>query len=94
MKTIIRFLIRKFLTPKKVAQLLAGIIADLLRKASNTGNWDKIKSIIDVATKAITLFNDVYADETIDKDDERLIAEAIENMKLENTMHEIVAKIQ
>lgn len=91
---IIRFIIRKFLTPKKIAQLLAGIVADLLRKASTTGNWDRIKAIIDVVTKAITLFNDVYADETIDKEDEKRIAEAIENMKLENTIHELVAKIQ
>ena len=80
MKTLLLFIIKKFLTPEKIAKLIAGIIADLLIKASKHEKWDLVKAVIDKTENACHLFNEVYADETIDKNDERLIAEAIAGM--------------
>ena len=46
MKTLLLFLIKKLLKPEKVAHLVAGIIANLLRKASKSGKWDLFRSIV------------------------------------------------
>ena len=80
MKTLILWLIKKTLTPAKLAKLLAGVIASILRKASKTGRWDLFKAIIQSVEKACHLFNECYADEQMDKDDEERIAQAIEGI--------------
>lgn len=80
MKTIILLLIKKFLTPEKVAQLLAQIIAYLLRKASKTKNWDVFKNIVQRVEYATHLFNACYDDDEMDEEDEDKIAEAIEQI--------------
>lgn len=86
MKTLILWLIRKFLTPERIAQLLAGIIANLLRKASKTEKWDLFKGIIQKTEKACHLFNECYEDDNMDKDDEERIAQAIEKLDIQNIL--------
>lgn len=80
MKTIALWIIKRFLTPKKVAQLISQIIADLLRKASKSGKWDTYKKIIAVTEQVCKLFNECYEDDNMDKDDESKIASAIEGL--------------
>lgn len=80
MKTIALYIIRKWLSPKKVAELLAKVIANLLRKASKTGKWDLFKVIVQKVEKACHLFNECYEDDNMDKDDEEKIANAIEHI--------------
>ena len=93
MKTILLFLIKKFLTPAKVAKLLAGIIANLLRKASKTGNWDTVKDIISKTENACHLFNEVYEDDTLSQEEEERIAEAIAGLTTSENIKRILNKV-
>jgi len=80
MKKIIRLCISLFFTRKNIAQFLAGIIADLLRKASKSGKWDLIKAIVQRVEEACHLFNECYEDDNMDKEEEDRIAEVIEHI--------------
>lgn len=93
MKTIILYFVKKWLTPEKVAKLIAGIIANLLRKASKSNNWDTIKAIIEKVESACHVFNEVYADETLTKDEEEQIASSIENMTGISSIHSVISKV-
>lgn len=86
MNKIIIWVVKRFLTPEKIATLLAGIIANLLRKASKTEKWDLFKGIIQKTEKACHLFNECYEDDNMDKDDEERIAQAIEKLDIQNIL--------
>lgn len=92
MKTVILYLVKKFMTPEKVIRLLAGIIANLLRKASKSGKWDLFRSIIQKVEKICHLFNEVYEDDTLTKEDEEKIAEAIEELADSKSIKDILVK--
>ena len=92
MKKILVYIISKFLTPEKIAKLLAGVIANLLRKASSSNHWDTIKGVIVQVENACHIFNEVYADESLSKDDESRIAKAIENLTSKTDLKSILAK--
>lgn len=93
MKTLILFLVKKFLTPKRIASLLAGIIANLLRKASKTGNWDTVKDIISKTENACHLFNEVYSDDNLSKEEEEKIAGAIAGLTTSENIKRILNKV-
>jgi superfamily I DNA and RNA helicase len=81
------------MTPEKVIHLIAGIIANLLRKASKSGKWDLFRSIIQKVEKVCHLFNEVYDDETLSKEDEEKIAEAIEELTEKESIKGILNKV-
>lgn len=93
MKTLILYLIKKFMTPEKVIHLIAGIIANLLRKASKSGKWDLFRSLIQKVEKVCHLFNEVYEDDTLSKEDEEKIAEAIEELADNKSIKDILVKV-
>ena len=93
MKTILLFIIKRFLTPAKIAKLLAGIIANLLRKASKTGNWDVIKDVVSKTENACHLFNAVYEDDELTREEEEQIAEAIAGLTSDETIKRILNKV-
>lgn len=63
-----------------IGKLSAWLIALLLRKASKSGKWDSIKSIIQKIFEALELFNDVYADDEMTPEEEELVAQKIESI--------------
>lgn len=63
-----------------IGRLSAWLIALLLRKASKSGKWDSIKSIIQKIFEALQLFNDVYADDEMTPEEEELVAQKIEGL--------------
>lgn len=63
-----------------IGRLSAWLIALLLRKASKSGKWDSIKSIIQKIFEALQLFNDVYADDEMTPEEEELVAQKIESI--------------
>ena len=93
MKTFLLFLIKRFMSPEKIARLLAGIIANLLRKASKTNHWDLFKGIIVKIENICHLFNEVYSDETLSKEDEERIATAIEQLTDKTDLKSIITKV-
>lgn len=80
MKTLIITLLLKFLTPTNIASIMAKCIANLLRYASKNGgkNWDTTKQVIDQVSNWTSLYNQVYDDEELTKEEEGKIAKAIE----------------
>ena len=93
MKTFILYLIKKFLTPEKLAQLLAQVIAHILRKASKQKKWDEFKMVVGRVEQCCHLFNQCYLDETLDEEDEERIAEAIEGLTGNIDLSELIDKI-
>lgn len=77
---IIKKYIKLFFTPQMIGRLSAWLIALLLRKASKSGKWDSIKSIIQKIFEALQLFNDVYADDEMTPEEEELVAQKIEGL--------------
>ena len=77
---IIKKYIKLFFTPQMIGRLSAWLIALLLRKASKSGRWDSIKSIIQKIFDALQLFNDVYADDEMTPDEEEQVAQKIESI--------------
>ena len=63
-----------------IGRLSAWLIALLLRKASKSGKWDSIKSIIQKIFDALQLFNAVYADDEMTPDEEEQVAHKIESI--------------
>ena len=73
-------IISKFWTPEIIGKLIAKLIAILLRRASKTKQWDRIRSIISTVAKALALFDDVYADDEMTPDEEEQVAQKIESV--------------
>lgn len=94
MKTLILFLIKKYLTPETIAKLLTQVIAHLLRKASKTKNWDLFKTIIQRVEYACRLFNSAYDDDEMDEQDEENVAEAIEHLTDQIDIDSVIDKIK
>ena len=94
MKTIALYIIKKFLTPEKVAQLLAQVIANLLRKASKSKKWDLFRNIIQRVEYACHLFNQCYEDDEMDAEDEEKIAQAIEQITDRVDINLVIDKIK
>lgn len=80
MKTLIISLLLKFLTPKNIATIIAKCLASLLRHASKNGgdSWDTTKKIVEQTENWSHLFNEVYSDDELSREDEGKIASAIE----------------
>jgi len=80
MKRIIQSIIKTFFTPEMIGKLSAWLIALLLRKASKSGKWDSIKDIVQKLSEALEMFNTVYADDEMTKDEEEEVAQRIESL--------------
>lgn len=70
-----------FLTVDNLCAVLAKTISMILSYASKKGGkaWDVAKGVIVKVNNWTSLFLQVYEDETLDKDEEKLIAESIKN---------------
>ena len=81
MTTFIVKILLNFLTVDSLCTVLAKIISKLLSYASKKGGkaWDITKSVIVKVNNWTSLFLQVYEDEELDKEEEKLIAEAIKN---------------
>lgn len=81
MTTFIVKILLNFLTVDCLCTVLAKIISKLLSYASKNGGkaWDITKSVIVKVNNWTSLFLQVYEDEELDKEEEKLIAEAIKN---------------
>jgi len=93
MKKILIYIVKKCLSPEKIASLIAGIIANLLRKASQTKNWDAIKDVIQKVEKCCKLFNEVYEDDELTEEDEAKIAQAIADLTDADSIKKILDKV-
>ena len=80
MKRIIQSIIKTFFTPEMIGKLSAWLIALLLRKASKSGKWDNIKDIVQKLSEALEMFNTVYADDEMTKEEEEEVAQRIESL--------------
>lgn len=80
MKRIIQSIIKTFFTPEMIGKLSAWLIALLLRKASKSGKWDSIKDIVQKLSEALEMFNTVYADDEMTKEEEEEVAQRIESL--------------
>lgn len=94
MKNIALWIIQKWLTPEAIAELLAHGIAKLLRKASESKNWDIIKGLILRIEQACHLFNVCYDDDEMNEEDEERIAEAIEQLAAGIDVSELLSKVK
>ena len=94
MKTLLISLLLKFLTPANVASVIAKCIAYLIRNASKKGgkSWDTAKDVIKQTENYTHLFNEVYDDEELTKEEEGKIAKAIEMNTLISSIVEIIKK--
>lgn len=63
-----------------IGKLSAWLIALLLRKASKSGKWDSIKDIVQKLSEALEMFNTVYADDEMTKEEEEEVAQKIESV--------------
>ena len=81
MTSIIMTIALKFLTVDGLSQLAAKIISNLLFWASKKGGkaWDIAKTVITKINLWTSLFLQVYNDDTMTEDEEKLVAEAIKN---------------
>ena len=79
MKSIITTMLIKFLDVDALCQLVAKAIASILAYASKKGGkaWDIAKDVIVKINLWTSLFLQVYDDETLSQEDEKIIADAI-----------------
>ena len=79
--TLITTFLLKFLTVDSLCTIAAKIISTLLAYASKKGGkaWDIAKAAIVKVNNWTSLFLQVYDDEKLTEDEEKLIAEAIKN---------------
>lgn len=79
MKSMIMSFLMKFLDADALCSLIAKAIAAILSYASKKGGkaWDIAKTAITKVNLWTSLFLQVYEDETLSAEDEKLIAEAI-----------------
>ena len=81
MKSILTSLIISLLDLNTICMLVAKAIAAILRYASKRGGkaWDICKAIITKINLWTSLFLQVYDDEQLTSDEEKIIADAIKN---------------
>lgn len=81
MKSIIMSLAIKFLDLESICMLIAKCVATILSYASKKGGkaWDISKTIITKINLWTSLFVQVYDDETLTSEEEKMIADAIKN---------------
>ena len=81
MASIIMAIALKFLTVDGLSQLAAKIISNLLYWASKKGGtrWDIAKAVITKINLWTSLFLQVYDDDEMTEDEEKVVAEAIKN---------------
>ena len=81
MAKIITTMLMKFLDVDALAGLIAKAIASILKYASKKGGkaWDIAKTIITKVNVWTSLFAQVYDDETLTEEEEKIIAEAIKS---------------
>lgn len=81
MTTFITTFLLKFLTIDNLCTVLAKIISLLLAYASKKGGkaWDITKTVIAKVNNWTSLYLQVYDDEKLTEEEEKLIAEAIKN---------------
>ena len=79
MKLAIMSFLMKFLDLDSICAMLARIIAFMLAFASRKGGktWDRAKNIITKVNLWTSLFVQVYDDETLTPEEEKIIADAI-----------------
>lgn len=79
MRTVIMSFLVKFLDLDSICTLIARCIALILSYASKRGGkaWDVSKSIITKVNLWTSLFAQVYDDETLTEEEEKVIADAI-----------------
>lgn len=81
MKLWIMSFLAKFLDLESICMMLARLIALVLSYASKRGGktWDVAKSIIVKTNMWTSLFVQVYDDETLSPEEEKVIADAIKH---------------
>ena len=81
MMTFITTFLLKFLTVDNLCTVIAKAISALLAYASKKGGkaWDIAKSVIVKVNNWTSLFLQVYDDEKMTEEEEKLIADAIKN---------------
>ena len=81
MTTLITTFLLKFLTVDNLCTVLAKIISSLLAYASKKGGkaWDIAKAAIVKVNTWTSLFLQVYEDEKLTEEEEKIIADAIKN---------------
>lgn len=79
MKLAIMSFLMKFLDIESICAMLARLIALLLSYASKRGGktWDVAKNVITKVNLWTSLFVQVYDDETLTSEEEKIIADAI-----------------
>ena len=89
-------LILNFLSVDTISQVIAKIIANLLRKASTNGGetWDKVKEVIVQINTWTSIFVQVYEDDNLTKEEEEQIAKAIKEKTQISKISEILNKQQ
>lgn len=95
MKTILKYVFKfliSLIPTEALARLMAVCIAKILNNASKKGGqaWDRSKSILKNAETWIHLFNEVYEDDTLDRDEEIKVAKAIEDLTHVEKMKDII----
>jgi hypothetical protein len=81
MATFITTFMLKFLTVDGLCSIIAKIISALLSYASKKGGkaWDTAKAVIVKVNNWTSLFLQVYDDEEMSEEEEKLVADAIKN---------------
>ena len=89
-------LILNFLSVDTISQVIAKIIANLLRKASTKGGetWDKVKEVIVQINTWTSIFVQVYEDDNLTKEEEEQIAKAIKEKTQISKISDILNKQQ
>ena len=87
-------LILNFLSVDTISQVIAKIIANLLRKASTNGGemWDKVKAVIVQINTWTSIFIQVYEDDNLTKEEEEQIAKAIKEKTQISKISDILKK--
>lgn len=97
MASIFTSLLVKFLDVDTLCTLVAKAIASIFMYASKKGGkaWDIAKTVILKINLWTSLFLQVYDDEELDENDEKIIAEAISNeTSIEKIVDLIKSKIE
>jgi len=93
MSTIFSLLL-KLLSVDTICSLIARAIARLLTTASKKGGkmWDKVKAVIVQINKWTSLFLQVYDDDNLTEEEEKIIANAIKNETPVGNISELIKK--
>ncbi len=77
---ILKVLIAGFFTAEMVGKLAAWLISLLLRRASKSKQWERVKSIVEKVEEACHLFNECFADDEMIPEEEETVAQTIEGL--------------